>query len=48
MALEVAISKNMTGLPVDFTVGVYSDLGQLYQDSFGFILKIRHCGSRSL
>ena len=48
MALEVGVPRNMTGLPVDFAVGVYSDLGLLYPDSFGFILKIRHCGSRSL
>ena len=48
LALEAGIPRNMTGLPVDLTVGVYSDLGQLYQDSFGFVLKIRHSGTRSL
>ena len=48
MALEVGVPRNMTGLPVDFVVGIYSDLGLLYPDSFGFTMKIRHSGSRSL
>ena len=40
MALEVGIQNRLSRLPVDFWVGVYSDLGQLYQDSFGLTLKV--------
>ena len=47
MALEVGIQRNITRLPVQFWVGVYSDLGQLYEDSFGLTLKVAHRGSRS-
>ena len=47
MAMEVGIQNNVTRLPVDFWVGVYSDLGQLYQDSFGLTLKVVRRSSRT-
>ena len=47
MALEVGLQSGMTGIPVDFWVGVYADLGQMYPDTFGLSLKIMHRGSRT-
>jgi hypothetical protein len=47
MALEIGVPGNMTRLPVDFWVGIYSDLGQMYPDTFGLSIKIIHRGSRT-
>ena len=48
VALEVGILGRITGLPVDFWVGAYADLGQMYPDSVGLSLKVMHRGSRIL
>ena len=47
MALEVGVPGNMTRLPVDFWIGAYADLGQMYPDTFGLSVKIIYCGSRT-
>ena len=47
MAMEVGVQRKITKLPVEFWVGAYSDLGKLYQDSFGLTLKVIHRGSRT-
>lgn len=48
MAMEAALPQAFTSLPVELTVGVYSDLGLLYPDSFGITLKLRYSGLRTL
>lgn len=40
LGLDVELGKRLTGLPVDFAVGVYGDVGELYQDSIGLKLSI--------
>jgi hypothetical protein len=32
---------------VDFWIGAYADLGQMYPDTFGLSVKIIYCGSRT-
>lgn len=48
MAVEVGLSRKLTGLPAGFMVGVYSDIGRLYPDSFGITLKVDYSVSRNL
>lgn len=47
MALEIGVLGGMTRLPVDFWVGAYTDLGQMYPDSFGLSIRVMHRGSRT-
>ena len=37
---------SVTRLPVDICLGLYSDVGELYPDSFGLTLKFSYAGSR--
>ena len=45
LALEASLTKAMTGLPVTFSLGVYGDVGKLYQNSAGLTLKVTCDGS---
>jgi hypothetical protein len=45
LALEASLTKDMTTLPVVFTVGLYGDVGKLYQNSAGLTLKVAYDGS---
>lgn len=40
LALEVALRRQVTRLPVDFAVGLYGDCGKLYQNSIGLSLRV--------
>lgn len=40
LALEVALRRQVTHLPVDFSVGLYGDCGKLYQNSIGLSLRV--------
>ncbi len=40
LALEADITGDMTGLPLMFSIGLYGDVGQVYQDSVGLTLRI--------
>ena len=42
LALEASFSKD--ALPVEYTFGLYGDIGELYQDSIGLTLKIAYRG----
>ena len=42
LALEASFSKD--ALPVEYTLGLYGDIGELYQDSIGLTLKIAYRG----
>jgi hypothetical protein len=46
LALEAELTKTLTGLPVVFSIGVYGDIGELYQNSAGLSLKILYAGCR--
>jgi hypothetical protein len=46
LALEAEVARSMTGLPVSFSIGVYGDVGKLYQNSAGLSLKVAYGGSR--
>ena len=46
MALEADIIKEATSLPVTFSVGLYGDIGRLYQNTAGLTFKISYGGSR--
>ena len=45
LALEVSLVENLTRLPVDFSIGLYGDVGELYPNSAGLTLKIAYKGS---
>lgn len=47
LGLDVELGKRLTGLPVDFALGVYSDVGELYQDSVGLTFKVNYSSFRS-
>ena len=40
LALEVEFGQDMLNLPIGFAAGAYADMGQLYQDSAGLMLRI--------
>lgn len=40
LALEVELGQEMLDLPIGFAAGVYADMGELYQDSAGLMLRI--------
>lgn len=47
LAFETVIGQRIwKKLPMDVSVGVYGDLGELYPDSFGFTLKLAYLDSR--
>ena len=48
LALEVALRKQVTKLPVDFAVGAYGDFGKLYQNSVGLSLRVLYNYDRVL
>ena len=44
LALEAGLGSKVWKLPIELTLGVYGDIGQLYQDSVGLTLKIDYKG----
>ena len=44
LALEVDVPRLFRNLPVSFSIGAYGDTGELYEDSFGLILKLSYGG----
>jgi hypothetical protein len=44
LALEAELTKKLTRLPVVFSIGVYGDIGELYQNCAGLSLKVRYAG----
>ena len=44
MAFEVDIMKDVTSFPVALSIGVYGDVGQLYQNSAGLMFKVSYGG----
>ena len=42
LALEADITKNATGLPVTFSIGLYGDVGKLYQNTAGLTFKVSY------
>lgn len=46
LALEACVNNKVTRMPVDIHLGLYSDVGELYPDSFGLTLKFSYAGSR--
>lgn len=44
LALEADLQKDFSRMPVTFSVGIYGDIGHLYQDCAGLTLRIS-CGS---
>lgn len=44
LALEAEIGERLIDWPVKFNVGVYGDIGELYQNSVGLTLKINYTG----
>ena len=45
-ALEAVINDRIWKMPVDLTIGVYGDVGELYQDSVGLTVKVGYKGFR--
>ena len=45
MALETDITKHATRLPVTFSVGLYGDVGKLYQNSAGLTFRVLYGGT---
>ena len=43
-ALETGLLNTMFKLPIDLTLGVYGDVGELYQDSVGLTIRISYRG----
>ena len=46
MALEMEFGRRLFDLPVDFALGIYGDVGELYQNSAGLTLKVSYLRSR--
>ena len=46
MALEADVTREIFAQPLSLAVGVYGDVGQLYQDSFGLTLKLIYSGRK--
>lgn len=46
MALEADITSQATSLPVTFSVGLYGDVGKMYQNSAGLTFRILYGGTR--
>ena len=45
-ALEAVINDRIWKMPIDLTIGVYGDVGELYQDSVGLTVKVGYKGFR--
>lgn len=45
LGLEACVSRKVTRLPVDIHIGAYSDLGQLYPDSYGLTFRVSYSGT---
>ena len=43
-AFEMGVVNNMFKLPLDVTLGIYGDVGELYQDSIGLTVKMAYRG----
>lgn len=48
LALEISLTKELTGLPVMFSIGAYADFGKLYQNCAGLTFKVTYGGFRHL
>lgn len=48
MALDLELGERLMDLPCSFAVGVYGDVGELYQDSVGLTLRVCYRGTRTL
>lgn len=46
MALEAGVDSRILNLPLSVSLGIYGDVGQLYQNSVGLTLKIAYNGFR--
>ena len=46
LAFDLGLKKFMTNMPIDLNVGIYGDVGQLYQDSVGLTLKLTYSDFR--
>ena len=46
LALEAEVGRRLWKLPVERTLGVYGDIGELYQNSIGLMLKISYSDLR--
>ena len=42
LAFELGLKRFMNNVPIDFNVGVYGDVGKLYQNSVGLTLKLSY------
>lgn len=42
LAFELGLKRFMSNIPIDLNVGIYGDVGQLYQDSVGLTLKLSY------
>ena len=42
LALETELTKTLTRLPVTFAIGLYGDIGKLYQNSAGLTFRISY------
>ena len=42
LALEAGLGRNILNLPLDLSIGVYGDVGELYQNSVGLTLKMTY------
>lgn len=47
LGLDAELSPSLTGLPVSFSLGVYGDIGKVYQNSLGLTLKVSYGGRRN-
>ena len=46
LALDAEVGRRLWKLPVEMTLGVYGDIGELYQNSIGLMLKISYSDLR--
>jgi hypothetical protein len=42
LAFELGLKRFMSALPMDLNVGIYGDVGRLYQDSVGLVLRFSY------
>ena len=48
LGLDAEIPTALSGLPVSFNLGLYGDIGKLYQNSVGVTVRITYGGSTNL
>ena len=46
LALEAELNKELTRLPLQFSVGLYGDIGRMYQNSVGLTLRMNYSEKR--